>query len=104
MNACSQHSRLVLAAAMLLAGLTGCAELQGAKESANDIAITAKVNSSLDSDTLVKGSKINVSTQYGVVTLKGVAISPQAKFEAISVTRKISGVREVRDGIVVGHP
>jgi osmotically-inducible protein OsmY len=104
MNCSHRRASLVFAAALLAASLAGCAELQGVKQSAGDIAITTKVNTSLDSDTLVKGSKINVSTENGVVTLRGVAVSPQAKIEAVNVTRKIEGVREVRDGIIVGRP
>lgn len=100
------HSKLMFVAALLSAGLVGCVntpEHRSVQQTAADTALTAKVNAALDADAVVKGSRINVSSTYGVVTMRGIAPSPAAKQEAVNVARHVDGVREVRDAVVVGR-
>jgi osmotically-inducible protein OsmY len=84
--------------AVALIMLIGCATTsgrEGAGESSEDAAITAKVQSSLMADPLVKASGINVETKQGVVHLRGTVKTEQERFRAIQLVQGVSGVREI---------
>lgn len=67
-----------------------------------DSGITAKVNTKLAADDRVKGSKVDVDTQKGVVTLTGNVDGEEAKAAAEEVARSVDGVTNVVNRITVG--
>ena len=83
---------------MALLMLIGCATTssqEGAGESSEDAAITAKVQSSLVADPLVSASAINVETRQGVVRLSGAVKTEQERYRAIQLVQGVAGVREI---------
>lgn len=74
----------------------------GAKESPADAAITASIYSSFSSDPQLNGSLINVFAKNGVVQVRGITPTPQAKADAIGMVSRTPGVRLVQDGLEVG--
>lgn len=68
-------------------------------------AITADVKARLLADERTKGFDINVGTEvnrgYAVVVLEGTAPSRASKQAATEVARRVSGVREVRNRLVI---
>lgn len=67
-----------------------------------DSGITAKVNTKLAADDRVKGSKVAVDTEKGVVTLTGNVDNDEAKAAAEEVARSVDGVQNVVNMITVG--
>lgn len=67
-----------------------------------DSGITAKVNTKLAADDRVKGSKVDVDTEKGVVTLEGNVDGEEAKAAAEEIARSIDGVTNVVNRITVG--
>ena len=66
-----------------------------------DVGITTKVKAKMAVDDTVRDSKIEVTTQDGVVTLTGNIDNAAAKEHALSIARETKGVVEVRDMIEV---
>jgi hyperosmotically inducible protein len=73
---------------------------KGAKTTA-DAAITSAVKTKLLGDTQVAGSKIDVDTTDGVVTLTGEVGSEAEKTEAIRLAKTTTGVKRVVDKLTV---
>jgi hyperosmotically inducible protein len=93
----------LLAIALLTAGCTEkTATSESTGEYLDDAAITTKVKAALAADpglkTLVDTS---VRTDRGVVTLSGVADSPEIKARAAQVAASVPGVRAVKNDLVV---
>jgi len=63
--------------------------------------ITAKVKLELLTDEIVKGTEINVDTIDRRVTLHGTVESKAQEDRAVSLTRSVEGVRDVRDLLVI---
>jgi hyperosmotically inducible periplasmic protein len=82
-------------ALLMLIGCTATSSREGAGESSEDAAITAKVQSSLVADPLVSASTITVETSRGVVHLSGMVKSEQERFRAIQLVQGVAGVREI---------
>ena len=109
-----QHTSYALAAVLAL-GLAGCASwrtdeanrstvakettARGPVETVSDATINSKVKATLAADDLVKARNIDVDTVRGVVTLNGTVNSAAEKSQAISLARKVEGVREVKDNL-----
>lgn len=96
----------VAVTAALLAG-SGCAVTSGQSttgEYLDDTTITTRVKASFAKDPDVAATRINVETLKGVVQLSGFATSAEEKNKAVSLARHVSGVKEVRDSIVVQKP
>jgi len=70
----------------------------------DDAAITARVKAALLNDPQVDGTKINVDTHAGVVTLTGSVKSKADEAHAVDVARRISGVRDVQDRLTTPRP
>src|SRR3954463_14583665 len=68
-----------------------------AGEATADTAITGAVKTKLMGDTQVGGSKIDVDTTKGVVTLTGPVRSQAEKDEALRLARTTTGVKRVVD-------
>jgi hyperosmotically inducible periplasmic protein len=72
-----------------------------AAEAVDDAAITTAVKAKLLADGQVSGTKIDVDTKSGVVTLKGTVKSEQEKEKAIQIARDTRGVQRVEDQLTV---
>ena len=72
-------------------------------ESADDAALSAKVEMALDSEPDLHGAAIAVRSQEGVVTLSGTAKHPQLRSMAAQVALSIAGVELVRNEIALAN-
>lgn len=91
-------------AAVLLITASGCAVTRGQESVGayiDDSAITANVKSQLFGNKVVDGTSVSVETLNGTVMLSGFAKSAAERSTAESVTRSVSGVRAVRNELVV---
>jgi hyperosmotically inducible protein len=83
--------------AILLLGLgliTGCATSGGAGGGgASDSDITAAVKDAFKQDEVLSSANIEVNTEKGVVTLSGVVPNAMAYTRAISLARRVPGVK-----------
>lgn len=68
---------------------------RGAGQTADDAGVTAKVKAALLAESGVDGTKINVDTFNGRVTLKGEVPNKAQVDKAVQVTRGIEGVKDV---------
>ena len=71
-------------------------------EFTDDVAIQARVKTSLIRDAEIKGLPINVEVSRGVVTLYGRMPSEYARDKALGIVQGVRGVVEVRDQLTVG--
>ena len=62
--------------------------------------LTARVKSVLLADAQVKGTKIDVDTNNGVVTLQGNVSSPSEKSRAEQLAQQVEGVKEVHNNLM----
>jgi osmotically-inducible protein OsmY len=67
----------------------------------DDVTISTKVRGELVKDQALKAFDIHVETMQGVVQLSGFVASPEQKAQAERIARSVSGVRGVRDDIIV---
>lgn len=104
------RTRLVLIAAMTAAtALTtvGCAvtdKQETVGQYVDDTVLTTRVKSKFAADPQVSAMGINVETLKGEVQLSGFAKSAEEKAMAERLARDTSGVRSVRNDIVVRRP
>jgi osmotically-inducible protein OsmY len=68
-----------------------------------DAAITTAVKAKLLADTTVKGLKIDVDTNGGMVTLNGMVSSRAEADRAMTLARNTQGVKGVNDNLKVGR-
>jgi osmotically-inducible protein OsmY len=98
---------LAVAVTAVALALGACASDQpaGNKESSagqyvDDATVTAKVKTAIASDVGVKAaSNVNVETFRGVVQLSGFADSEAQASQAVTATKKVNGVRSVKNDI-----
>jgi|ERR1041385_8914832 osmotically-inducible protein OsmY len=84
--------------------LAGCASNQGertAGQSIDDEATARRVEEALKSDPSYKFTEVKVVSYEGKVQLSGFVEKGEQKGHAEDVTKKISGVKEVKNDIVV---
>lgn len=84
--------------------LPGCSSTEkhsSTGEFIDDSAITAKVKAKLLDDELVRGTAISVETLKGTILLSGFAKSQQEITQAENLAKKVHGVRQVRNQIVL---
>ncbi len=91
---------LVALAALSLTSAVAFAD-NGSHHPIKDSYITSKVKAELAADPGTKAIDIHVATVNGVVTLRGMASSDNAKDRAEQDAKKIDGVREVHNKIKV---
>jgi hyperosmotically inducible protein len=72
-----------------------------AGEAVGDAAITAKVKTALLADPDVKALRIDVDTKDGVVTLNGTADQQMAADKAVTIAKKIDGVKSVENKLTI---
>ncbi|MFJ9993002.1 BON domain-containing protein [Pseudomonas putida] len=67
-----------------------------AKQETSDTWITTKVKADLLTEKGIPGSDIKVETSHGVVSLSSdMKVTPSQKETAVSITKKIKGVKDV---------
>jgi hyperosmotically inducible periplasmic protein len=81
--------------------LAGCA---AANRTHDDLTTTTQVKIALLSDTQVGGLRLDVTTFQGVVTLAGTVRSAADQQRAISLAKRIQGVRDVRSQLKIEAP
>jgi osmotically-inducible protein OsmY len=86
-------SLLVLSAAF-------CLILRADQPKSDDV-IDDQIAIKLTSDPIVKGGSIKVDSQQGVVTLSGAVGTKKQKDRAASIAKKVKGVKQVQNDIVV---
>jgi osmotically-inducible protein OsmY len=95
---------LFLAALTLLIVLAGCASYPKQESTGQYIdnsVITAKVKANLANDPAIKNRFISVKTYKGSVQLSGFVDSYQEKAKAVADARRVPGVNNVVDSLVV---
>jgi osmotically-inducible protein OsmY len=70
----------------------------------NDAWLTTSVRARFFLDDDVRGRDVDVSTQNGVVSLRGTVSSERERRQAVAVARNTDGVREVADQLEVRAP
>ena len=90
--------KIVFAIMLLGFGLiTGCASSGGGAAGAgggtSDSEITAAIKDAFKQDEVLSSANIDVSTDKGVVTLSGAVPNAMAYTRAISLARRVSGVK-----------
>lgn len=94
---------LVLAIFILAISL-GCASTktqEGTGEYLDDSAITAKVKTAILQEPTLSSAEINVETFKGIVQLSGFVGSRAEINNAVEITRRVSGVKSVRNDMRV---
>ena len=79
--------------------LAACGKSIG--ETIDDATITTRVKTALLNDSQVGGSRIDVDTTLGVVTMSGVVRSRNEEQRAIQLARGVPGVKDVRSTLQV---
>ncbi len=74
---------------------------KASKDKPNDSWLTAKTKIALLADSRVSGTRVNVQTQGGSVTLRGKVETMDAKSAAEEIARGIDGVREVKNELAI---
>ena len=95
------RSLLVLLVIAVIAGCAGSRTKESTGEYFDDSTITTKVKSAILQDPELKVLQINVETFKGVVQLSGFVNSPQAVSRAVEVARGVSGVKSVKNNLIV---
>ena len=86
---------------MLIAPLVLAACGKSVGDTIDDATITTRVKTSLLNDPAVGGSRIDVDTVKGVVTLSGRVKTKEEEAQAIALARKISGVTDVKSTLQI---
>ena len=87
-----------------LIALLGCAptaQREGTGEYIDDSVITGKVKAALVADPELKATEINVETFKGTVQLSGFVSEADHIPKAIALTRKVDGVKGVKNDMLV---
>lgn len=94
----------MLFATLLVASISACAVVSNQETAGNyvdDTAITAKVKTAIFEDPSLKSMQISVETMKDVVQLSGFVDSQQSRGRAGDVARGVSGVRAVKNDLIV---
>ena len=92
---------LAVAAALSMAACNSSRTSESTGEYVDDSVITSKVKAALLNDSGLKSFDIGVETFKDVVQLSGFVNSAQIKTRATQVAAGVSGVRSVRNNLVV---
>lgn len=84
-----------------LAGCAGDAKKSSTGELVDDTVITTKVKAALLNDPHTKVLQVSVETFRGTVQLSGFVESRSVAANAVRVARSVSGVKAVKDDMVV---
>ncbi|EPY00304.1 BON domain-containing protein [Magnetospirillum fulvum] len=84
--------------------LSGCTVFSGREttgEYVDDATVTTRVNAQIINDSSLKSSQISVETMQDVVQLSGFVDTARAKERAGEIARNTTGVRSVRNNLIV---
>ncbi len=76
----------------------------GQKPASSDDRISDQVRMRLATDQDVKGGALDVFVKNGVVTIKGRVDTEKGKNRATKLAKKVKGVKDVDNELVVGPP
>ena len=93
-------SALFLAA--VLSAATPTSDQKGS--SSSDDRISDQVRMRLATDADVKGGALDVTVKDGVVTIKGRVDTEKGKSRATKLAKKVKGVKDVDNELIVGPP
>lgn len=88
-------------AMIMLVVLAACTSGHSTGEIIDDSVITTKVKTALAADPVAKATDVQVETYKGVVQLSGFVDSTEAAKKSVEVARGVSGVKEVKNSMVV---
>lgn len=91
-------------ASLLILAFTACSSSPTDRRlgvAIGDTAISARVKAALAGDPDVKARDVQVETFRGTVQLSGFVDSPENVRRAADVARRVDGVREVRNDLIV---
>ena len=88
---------LFAASLVVIAGCASTAKHEGTGEYVDDTVITTKVKAEIFNEPTLKSSEINVETFKGVVQLSGFVSSNASIDKAVSITRSVKGVVNVKN-------
>jgi hyperosmotically inducible protein len=95
----------LLALVLLLGGALGQAIFAAdQKSSSSDDRISDQVRMRLATDQDVKGGALDVFVKDGVVTIKGRVDTEKGKNRATRLAKKVKGVKDVDNELIVGPP
>jgi hyperosmotically inducible protein len=100
----SSATLLLAASAAMLLARTAYADTprqDSAGEILDDTVITTRVKSSFVQDATVSAMRISVSSNKGIVQLSGFANSQQEADRAAEIARKVPGVKDVKNDILL---
>jgi len=91
------------AAVALVLLLAGCQAMTGktAGQNVDDAALTSRVKSALVMDKAANLTRVDVDTSNGVVSLNGIVDTPEQKWHAEDVVRRVGGVRGINNNLQV---
>ncbi|MFA5073310.1 MAG: BON domain-containing protein [Nitrospirota bacterium] len=92
---------IVIIAILIMSIVTGCMTAQQGKRQTADATLTAQVKAALYDDPLLRTRHITVETYDGIVQLSGVVTTSDDIKRAEEVTRRVTGVKSVRNNILV---
>ena len=92
---------LLIAVTLFAAACSATPTQRSTREFVGDAAINAKVKAAILLDPKLTGSDIRAETYRGVVELSGFVDSPEVAYRATTVVSKVSGVRSVRNNLIV---
>ncbi|MBI5014673.1 MAG: BON domain-containing protein [Deltaproteobacteria bacterium] len=92
---------LCLALPLVWVGCASTPTRQSTGEYVDDSVITTKVKTELGADKVLSLYQISVETYNGVVQLSGFVNSQEVSENAAAIARKVGGVREVKNSLVV---
>lgn len=95
---------LFLVSLLVVTTLPGCAggrTYESTGEYFDDSVISTKVKTAFLNDPKVKLSQISVETFKGVVQLSGFVNSNQAATRAVDLARRVKGVKQVNNSLIV---
>ena len=93
-----------VAVALLIGGAFASLGVAQDKASNPDDRIVDQVRIKLVGDQDVKGGALDVTSKDGIVTIKGRVDSGRGKSKATHLAKKVKGVKEVDNELVVGPP
>jgi len=94
----------IIGCLVILAVMLGCAgdrTTRSTGQTIDDGAVASKVKSALIADPDVHGTQVQVEVYRGVVQLSGFVDRPAEAQRAVAVARNVSGVKEVRNNLIV---
>lgn len=92
---------VTVAAALALAACAATPKQEGTGEYFDDTVLTTKVKAMLLNDPTVSGLAVNVETFKGVVQLSGFVKTAAERAKAVDLARAVSGVKEVKNDILL---